>query len=66
MKEWIPTTDRLPDYYISVLVYVPDEHPLIAVKEAYLANGAFHTKSWIYHIHEIPHWMPMPDAPKEV
>lgn len=66
MKEWIPIAERLPEEYVSVLVCIPADYPLPMVKEAYLADGTFHTKMWFYRIHEISHWMPMPEPPQEV
>ena len=66
VQQWIPITERLPDEYVSVLVCIPSEQPLPIVKEAYLANGVWSTKMWIYHKSDVTHWMPMPEPPKEV
>lgn len=63
--KWIPVTEQLPEEYVSVLVCIPSEHPLPIVKEAYLANHCWATKMWIFREHEITHWMPMPEGPKE-
>jgi hypothetical protein len=63
IQKWIPVTERLPDEYVSVLVCIPTEHPLPTVKEAYLANGGWSTKMWIFDKREVTHWMPMPEPP---
>lgn len=62
---WIPVTEKMPEKYVSVLVHIPSESPLPAVKEAYLANGCWVTKIGVFHGMEITHWMPMPEPPKE-
>lgn len=62
---WIPVTKCLPQEFVSVLVCIPAERPLPMVKEAYLANGSWATKMWIYRADEISHWMPLPEPPKE-
>ena len=64
-KRWIPVTERLPQEFISVLVTIPSEHPLPKVKEAYLANGCWATKTAIFPMEGITHWMPMPEPAKE-
>lgn len=63
---WNPVKERLPEQFVSVLIYVPSEKPLPTVKEAYLANGAWVTKIAIFFQEEVTHWMPMPEPPKEV
>lgn len=63
--KWIQVTEQMPAEYVSVLAYIPSEAPLPQVKEAYFANGCWVTRMWIYREHEITHWMPMPEPPKE-
>ena len=65
VQKWIPVSERLPQEFVSVLVFVPSESPLPMVKEAYLANGAWATKMAIFFKEEVTHWMPMPEPPKE-
>lgn len=61
---WIPVAlGFLPEEFVSVLAYIPSEAPLPTVKEAYLANNCWSTKSWIYNRSEVTHWMPMPEPP---
>lgn len=64
--QWIPVTERLPEQYVSVLVYIPSDAQLPTVKEAYLVDGYWMTRMYAYREKEITHWMPMPDGPKEV
>lgn len=64
---WIPVTERLPQNYISVLVYLPGERPLPTVHEAYIGgDGEWHS-SVVYGVENegVTHWMPMPEPPKE-
>lgn len=63
-NRWIPVEERLPDEFVSVLICVPSENPLLTVKEAYLANGAWATKMAIFFTEEVTHWMPMPKGPE--
>ena len=66
-RRWIPVTERLPQNYISVLVYIPTAEPLPMVHEAYIGgDGEWHS-SIFYGIEneDVTHWMPMPKPPKE-
>lgn len=63
--QWIPTHKQMPQEYVSVLVCIPSDAPLPQVKEAYFANGCWASKMWIYREHEVTHWMPLPEPPKE-
>lgn len=64
---WIPVSlGFLPEEYVSVLVYIPTEAPLPTVKEAYLANGCWSTKTWFYSRWEVTHWRHMPSPPEGV
>ena len=62
---WVKTSDRLPQEFISVLVCIPSETPMPMVKEAYLANGWWTTKTCIFPPKDVTHWAPMPEPPKE-
>lgn len=66
-RRWIPVTERLPQNYISVLVYLPGERPLPTVHEAYIGgDGEWHS-SVVYGVEneDVTHWMPLPEPPKE-
>ena len=63
---WIPVAERLPQNYISVLVYLPGEKPLPTVHEAYIGgDGEWHS-SVVYGVEneDVTHWMPLPEPPK--
>lgn len=63
---WIPVTERLPQNYISVLVYLQGERPLPTVHEAYIGgDGEWHS-SVVYGVEneDVTHWIPMPEPPK--
>lgn len=64
-SDWISVEERLPDEFVSVLICVPREAPLSEVREAYLANGWWASKTAIFQAKDVTHWMPMPEAPKE-
>lgn len=64
-QKWIPVTERLPEDFVSVIIYVPSESPLPMVKEAYRANEFWATKMQIFSDEEVTHWMPLPEPPKE-
>ena len=63
---WIRTADEPPGMFVSVLMYVPGEHPLPVVHEGYLTGDNI----WVsvygepYTIDQVPYWMPMPEPPK--
>ena len=65
-RRWIPVTERLPENYISVLVYLPGERPLPTVHEAYIGgDGEWHSPV-VYGVEnaDVTHWMPMPEPTK--
>lgn len=63
---WIRTAGEQPGMFVSVLMYVPGDHPLPVVHEGYLTGDNI----WVsvygepYTIDEVPLWMPMPEPPK--
>lgn len=58
---WYSTEDRLPDDYVSVLVYMPDEAPLPTVHEGYMAeNKTWWANGFDRDMKEISHWAEMP------
>lgn len=66
-RRWIPVTERLPQNYISVLVYIPTAEPLPMVHEAYIGDDGEWHSSVFYGIEneDVTHWMPMPKTPVE-
>lgn len=69
VQKWIPVTERLPKPFESVLALIPSEAPLPTVHESYIADH----DEWVciltverYKPGEVTHWMPMPEASKEV
>lgn len=65
---WIPVTERLPQNYISVLVYIPTAEPLPMVHEACIGDDGEWYSSVFYGIEneDVTHWMPLPEPPEEV
>ena len=60
--KWIPVTERLPEFgqNVAVVVHFPfDENAKMAVAPY---NTEMHPMFW----ERVTHWMPLPEAPKEV
>lgn len=56
-EEWISVKDRLPEHYVSVLVFDPKEQIPYAID--------FYTgKYWGNRFDTVTHWMPLPSPPK--
>lgn len=65
VQNWIPVTERLPEEFVSVLVYIPSYTPMPTVREAYHVDDCWATKIVIFHDDDVTHWMPLPEPPKE-
>ena len=61
IPKWIPVSERFPEPFELVYVYVPAEH---RVTDAYLTRHM----EWVgvRMNREVTHWMKMPEPPKEV
>lgn len=58
--EWISVDERLPDMGEYVLAVSPHSHELLIVRRN--RHGYVDYK---IDYHEITHWMPLPEPPKE-
>ena len=65
IQRWIPVTERLPEEFVSVLVYAPGIAPLPTVFEAYFARECWVGRTMILEKHEVTHWMEMPAGPEK-
>lgn len=64
MSEWISVKDRLPDAFVSVLVYMPQERPLPTVHEGYISrDGVWFAGMFQRNEDEVAAWMPLPEPP---
>lgn len=62
---WIPVEEKLPEEFVSVLVYMPDEKPMPTVHEGFLAReGMWYANHFDREPMEITHWMPLPEPPE--
>lgn len=65
-SDWISVDKRLPEPFVSVLGYCPDEEPLPTVHECYLNGYGQWCSAQVYGMETVTHWMPMPEGPEEV
>ena len=64
--KWISVDERLPEQFVSVLVYMPDEYPCPTVHEGYLRpDGKWDAEHYTRTPDEVTHWANMPEPPKE-
>ena len=64
-RRWISVSERLPEPFVSVLGYCPDEDPLPTVHEVYMNGFGQWTSAQVYGMGNVTHWMPLPEAPEE-
>ena len=63
--QWISVEKRLPEPFVSVLVYMPGERPLPTVHEGYIAtDGKWYAHFFSRDPGEVTHWMPLPEPPE--
>lgn len=60
---WISVEEALPQPFVSVLGYMPEEAPLPTAHECYYADvrGGEWYSMWCYGTKKVTHWMPMPE-----
>lgn len=69
MSKWISVKERLPDRNQMVLAFLPENSgrprlARIAIETAY--GDPNKCSGWLhYSRHDITHWMPLPEPPKE-
>ena len=64
--KWISVDERLPEQFVSVLVYMPDEYPCPTVHEGYLRpDGKWDAAHYTRTPDEVTHWANMPEPTKE-
>ena len=64
MCSWVSVNDIIPEAFESVLLYMPQEHPLPKVHEGYYANGKWYWFSGQLDDGHVTHWAPMPLGPE--
>lgn len=63
--KWISVDDRVPEQFVSVLVYMPGEYHLPTVREGYLRpDGKWDAAYYTRTPDEVTHWANMPEPPK--
>lgn len=64
--KWISVSERLPQAFCSVLVYIPEEAPMPTVHEGYMAdNGRWISTVYVREFEKVTHWMHLPEPPEE-
>ena len=63
VQEWIPADERIPENFISVLVYMTDAGEFPPVRECYTVGNAFFFPA-LGDVHPVSHWCEMPQPPK--
>lgn len=70
MSEWISVKDRLPEPFVSVLIFVPSE-PSPIFEAYYVSNGVFNATNIMHGNYGrlkcsdvVTHWMSMPEPPE--
>lgn len=63
---WINPTEQPPNFFESVLIHVPGEHPFPTVHEGYLTPEKVWKSPYgeSYTMDEVPFWKPMPKPPE--
>lgn len=64
--DWYNVESKLPEPFMSVLVYMPDEKPLSTVHEGYITNDGTWVCSYTLPALnvKVSHWADMPEYPK--
>lgn len=61
IQRWIPVTEQLPEPFDNVLAY--DSTEKIVERACMTLNNEWYG---VVMSHAVTHWMPLPEAPKEV
>ena len=64
-RRWISVSERLPEPFVSVLGYCPDEDPLPTVHEVYMNGFGQWTSAQVYGMGNVTNWMLFPEPPEE-
>ena len=63
MISWVSVNDLIPEAFESVLLYMPNEAPLLTVHEGYYANGKWYWYAGQLNDGDVTYWAPMPEGP---
>lgn len=65
MGEWIKVSERLPEPYVGVLVYMPKEVPRPTVHEGFITrHGQWYAGGFDRYTDEVVAWREMPEPPE--
>ena len=61
--KWVSVEERLPEPFVSVIVYMPQEAPCPPVHEGYRTkDGRWYSAHFVRDLDEVTHWMPLPST----
>ena len=63
--EWISVKDELPEFDEQVLIITDKQQKLVTKLVSKHIDAEGETLNWSPDIHEITHWMPLPEPPKQ-
>lgn len=65
MGEWIKVRERLPEPFVCVLVYMPEEKPHPTVHEGFITKrGQWYAGGFHRYPDEVVAWREMPQPPE--
>ena len=66
LPKWIPVSEKLPEEYVNVLVFLRslDWNSIYYSIDHLMEDGQWWKASTSWK-HEVTHWMPLPEPPKE-
>ena len=68
--QWIPVSERLPEYGVAVFVVIDGIFKLIPFKRVCFGGvwwweSVISSTCMLYDINDVTHWMPLPSAPEQ-
>jgi hypothetical protein len=70
LPEWIPVSERMPEYGVAVFVVIDGIFKLIPFKRVCFGGvwwweSVISSTCMLYDISDVTHWMPLPSAPEQ-
>jgi hypothetical protein len=70
VPQWIPVSERMPEYGVAVFVVIDGIFKLIPFKRVCFGGvwwweSVISSTCMLYDISDVTHWMPLPSAPEQ-